>query len=426
MQERMNHPEMAQRLDALRETMQGASRAVQNGPEYANNHIHTTYSFSPYSPALAAYKAYESGLTTAGIMDHDTVAGALEFVEASQIIGIGHTVGFELRCRMDGTPFEGLRINNPDQNSVAYLAMHGIAHQTLPEAQAFLTPYREARNMRNRAMVQRLNAVTAPLGIALDFDADIVPLSQAADGGSVTERHILYALARRLMDRFGRGEALLAALRDDLGLAIPAKIDQQLQSSDDPWYDYRLLGLLKAELVAKFYIDATDECPHVSDFIALSGRLHAIPAYAYLGDVQGSVTGDKKDQTFEDGYLDELVPWLAQAGFRAITFMPSRNTPQQLARIMALCDQYGLFQISGEDINSPFQSFICPQLAEPPYRHLVESTWALIGHEQAVTRAPQTGMFAPEVIRRMPTLAQRIKHFAALGRAPYAQKEERR
>ena len=32
---------------------------------------------------------------------------------------------------------------------------------------------------------------------ALDYDIDVLPLSEAVRGGSVTERHILYALARR-------------------------------------------------------------------------------------------------------------------------------------------------------------------------------------------------------------------------------------
>ena len=56
----------------------------------------------------------------------------------------------------------------------------------------------------------------------------------------------------------------------------------------------------------------------------------AISAYAYLGDVGDSVTGDKRAQKFEDDYLDELVPYLKELGFRAITYMPSRNTKAQL------------------------------------------------------------------------------------------------
>lgn len=45
-----------------------------------------------------------------------------------------------------------------------------------------------------------------------------------------------------------------------------------------------------------------------------------IAAYAYLGDVGNSVTGDKKAAKFEDDYLDELVGVLLELGFDAITY----------------------------------------------------------------------------------------------------------
>ena len=38
-----------------------------------NNHIHTTYSFSPYSPTAAVYFARAAGLCTCGLMDRRKV-----------------------------------------------------------------------------------------------------------------------------------------------------------------------------------------------------------------------------------------------------------------------------------------------------------------------------------------------------------------
>ena len=54
----------------------------------ANNHIHTIYSFSPYSPTKAAFMAYSAGLTSAGIMDHDSLSGAEEFKAAAKMLGV--------------------------------------------------------------------------------------------------------------------------------------------------------------------------------------------------------------------------------------------------------------------------------------------------------------------------------------------------
>lgn len=417
--DQLSAPSKAERLAALEKLMAEYKSGAMEMPvpsKTVNNHIHTTYSFSPYSPTKAAYMAFASGLTTAGIMDHDSVGGAEEFIRAGEIIGIATTVGFECRCSMAGTPFDGKRTNNPDQNSVTYLAMHGIPHQNITKAAQFLTPYRERRNTRNQAMTKNLNEILAPSGIELDFYRDIAAISQSANSGSITERHILFALAHKLVEKMGRGEALVQFLREELSLPVEGGMLKTLMDSENPMYEYYLLGLLKSHLVEQFYIPGTDECPHITDFIKLANELGAASAYPYLGDVAGSVTGDKKDQTFEDAFLDELVAWLKETGFNSITFMPSRNTLPQLERLMALCKKHELFQISGEDINSPFQSFICDALEKPEFQHLIHSTWALIGHEKAATNRLEDGMFSAETIEKMPSLSQRIQHFEAIGR----------
>ncbi|MDR1439634.1 MAG: PHP domain-containing protein, partial [Clostridiales bacterium] len=395
----------------------GGKGAAGAPPEYVNNHIHTIYSFSPYSPTKAVHKAWESGLATAGIMDHDSVAGALEFIEAGRIMGVATTLGLECRCSMAGTPFEGRLLNNPDQKSVAYVAMHGIPRGSIGMAQGFITPYRERRNARNALMARRLDELFEPFGIRLGFEADVLPLSRHAEGGSVTERHILFALAGKLEAKFGRGEGLLGFLGGSLGLSAPGAVREKLLDAGNPMYGYYLLGLLKSQLVERFYIDAGDELPSVAAFVGAAREAGAIPAYAYLGDVSNSVTGDKKDQRFEDGYLDELIAWVAANGFCAVTYMPTRNTKAQLARLIGLCERHGLFQISGEDINTPFQSFVCAALGDPAYAHLVDATWALIGHEAASGEDPRDGMFSERSVARTPDLAQRVRRYAAIGRA---------
>ena len=149
---------------------------------YVNNHIHTTYSFSPYSPTTAVYMAWQNGLRTAGIMDHDSVAGAHEFIEAAAVIGLPVTCGVECRVDMSMTRLNGRRINNPDQDSVAYVAMHGIPHQNINRVDAFFAPYRAHRNIRNRKMCDRINSLISPYDLSLDFDRDVLPISNYAEG----------------------------------------------------------------------------------------------------------------------------------------------------------------------------------------------------------------------------------------------------
>jgi len=380
-----------------------------------NNHIHTTYSFSPYSPTAAVWFARAAGLCTCGLMDHDSIAGAEEFIAAATAAGMGSTIGIECRVSFKDSPFGTRRLNNPDQDGVVYMALHGVPHNKADEVNAFFAPYRAHRNERNRKMVAAINEMLGQYGIQLDFEKDVLPLSNYAKGGSVTERHISSALAYKMLEVIGSGEKLIAFIKNDMQLPISAKIEGFLCDESNPHMMYDLLGWIKSQLIAKFYIDATDECPDVREVLALSERVGAISAYAYLGDVGDSVTGDKRAQKFEDDYLDELIEFIAGLGFRAVTYMPSRNTRAQLDRVRALCDKHGLFQISGEDINSPRQSFVCEAQRDPAFRNLFDATWALIAHEWRATNNPADGFFSPESIAKWPDINDRVAAFAKFG-----------
>ncbi len=350
---------------------------------YVNNHIHTIYSFSPYTPTTAVEAAAKNGLKTAGIMDHDSVGGAKEFIEAGKKYNMPVTVGVECRVDMSGTALNGKRINNPDQKSVAYVAMHGIPHQNIDRVDAFFAPYREKRNIRNAKMCENISELTKPYGITLDFEADVKPLATS----TVTERHILYALAKKITAAYDTPEKVVDFIGNKMGIALSDKVKAQILAGNETphFYEYDILGALKGNMVEKFYIDATDELPDVKDFVNMVHENGGVAAYAYLGDVGDSVTGDKKAQKFEDDYLDLLFDVIDELGFDAVTFMPTRNTAQQLDRLMAMCEEKGFFQISGEDINSPRQSFICKAYENPKFDHLVDAAFTLIDYENAAT-----------------------------------------
>ena len=365
---------MENRLAALRKLYQENEKIVPT--DAVNNHVHTWYSFSPYSPSEAIWKAYNAGLSIVGIMDHDSAAGTSEFIQAGEIVGITVTNGVECRVSMAGTALAEKSINNPDQRGVAYAAMHAIPRSKIKEAQEFFEVVRQRRGLRNRRMMEKINECLAPIDIVLDYDEDVLPLSQADEGGSVTERHLLYAIALKIIDKFPTGNELISALKK-----LEVNVSEELASEENPYRAYDLLGKLKTGLIDKFYIRATDELVPCAEFTAFANRIGAIPAYAYLGDVEQSVTGDKRPQSFEDSYLDLLFDEIKRLGFKAVTYMPSRNTLEQITRLRELCAKHDLIQISGEDINSPRQNFICEKLADPEYKDLTESAWMLTKHE---------------------------------------------
>ena len=415
----LNAPTKEERLANLKELAKLHKEGVLPMPKdggYVNSHIHTTYSFSPYSPTKAVYMAWINGLTTAGIVDHDSVSGCREFIEAGEIVGMITTIGVECRVSFKETPFKDRRLNNPDQIACGYVLAHGIPHQSIDKVTEFLKPYRLARNERNRKMIANINRFIEGSGIVLDFDKDIVPLSNWDEGGSVTERHLLYGLATKIVEVCGKGQKVIDFLAEKFGLSLSDKQVKQMLDLEYPYYEYDLLGILKGSLVEKIYVDATDECPDVRDFLAAVKEFGAVSAYAYLGDVGDSVTGDKKTQKFEDDFLDELIPYVKELGFNALAYMPSRNTLAQLERVMKLCKENDLFQISGEDINSPRQAFVNDKIKEEPFQHLITATWTLIGHEKQATQDLEDGMFTEKTMKQYPSIEERIEYFSECGK----------
>ena len=383
---------------------------------YINSHIHTTFSFSYYTPTMSIWMAFRSGLQTAGIMDHDTISGAREFMIAGKIAGIPTTKGVECRADFSKTLLKGRSINNHDQKSIAYIAIHGVPDNQIDRINSFFAPYREERNKRNTLMVQRLNEIIKNFSLSLDFYQDVLPLSYFLQGGTVTERHILLALAYKILAKFSKGrDVCIDFLIKKLKIDISKKNLSYLEDKKNYFYAYDILNVLKSS-IELFYINATTECTNVNDVIALADETGSIPTYCYLGDVTESVTGDKKDQKFEDDYIELLFNVIKELGFKAVAYMPTRNSINQIKRIQELCKKFGFFQINGEDINSPRQSFICEILKTNELHNIVDSAWALIGHERRVKEDLNEGLFSRKMIKKYPDLNKRIEIFKNIGK----------
>jgi len=415
----INSAEKTARLEASRDlgTLIRSGSLSRKALEEVNNHVHTTWSFSPYEPSGAAYAAWKAGLGIVGSIDHDSIGAASELLQAAKDLGIASTVGFEMRVSFLDTPLADRKINNPDSPGIVYMCVHGVPHQKIEEVSRFLKPVNKERNLRNKAQVEALQALVGQYGFDLDFERDVVPLSHSEEGGSITERHILYAMAKQCIVMFGKGEKLLRFLAKDLKIALSQKVQSLLLDQDNPHYAYDLLGVFKSNFLPRFFIQpAKAECPAVRDVVAFGNSIGAIPAYAYLGDIAQSVTGDKKAEKFEDDFLVELMDLLVDIGYPAITYMPPRNTLEQMHRLQGLAKERNLMEISGVDINSSRQSMNCPELLQPSCRHLVDAAWALVAHEKLATMDSTLGLFHPENPYARKSLDERLSLYSSLGR----------
>jgi hypothetical protein len=416
------------RLAALRffedATGRFGTHSIKRDAAEVNNHIHTIYSFSPFSPSMAALLAREAGLGTAGSVDHDSIAAAEEMLAACAILGIGGCVGFEVRVSLktlpDGerSPFAAKKINNPDSEGLIYMTVQGIPKQSFNKAAEFLTPLREQRLERIRAMTVSANDLLSEAGVSgIDFELDILACSKYAEGGGITERHLLAAAAKKMIQKYKQGQELPEGLKKNFGLTVPPRLQTLLSDPGNPHYLYDLLGVLKTEFLPGIFIQPDDrECIPVHKVTEFANSIAAIPVYPYLGDVGESPTGDKKTEKFEDDYIEELFAEISRLGFRAITYMPPRNTAVQLRNLRKLSAEWGFMEITGVDINSSRQSFNCPEVLQNEFRHLLDTTWALITHERLASIDERYGLFSENNPLNNMELPARLLFYANLGK----------
>lgn len=414
-----------ERLDALK-TWQNLNKSdrFKIGKGEINNHIHTIFSFSPYTPAMAALRAKEAGLEAAGSVDHDSIAAADEMIQACALLGIGGCCGFEVRVSFkkgaDGNPgrFADRKINNPDSEGFVYMTVQGIPKNAVCAAAEFLKPVREQRLKRTKAMTVSANILLKEAGISeIDFEKDICGCSKYDEGGGVTDRHLLAAAAKKITGKFGRGLQLTQCLKSKIGITVPVKIRPLLLQDDNPHYLYDLLGVLKTEFLPEIFIQPDEnECIPAEKVTSFAASINAIPAYAYLGDIAESLTGDKRAEKFEDDYIDDLFDELSRLDYKAVTYMPPRNTPAQLEKVQQLCRKYKFMEISGVDINTSRQSFNCPEVLKDQYRHLVDTTWALIAHERLSGIDSRFGLFSQDNPFASFELEKRLNIYSGLGK----------
>ena len=281
---RLDSESANERINAIKELKKLIDKGelkADSSKSYVNDHIHTKYSFSPYTPSAAVFYAWKAGLETCGIMDHETVAGCKEFIEAGKILNIPVTCGLECRVKMNKTALEGKYINNPYQKSIAYFVMHGIPHQMLEKVDAFFKPLREKRNERNKKICDKLNKYFRSLKeIYVDYEKDVLPLSMYDKGGTVTERHICQAFAKQFIKSFTNNE-MLHIFELDCEVPFSDEYPKAFLKFKDEELEYELIHIFKEILINFVYVDADEECVELSDLVKLCNEVGAICAYAY-------------------------------------------------------------------------------------------------------------------------------------------------
>ncbi len=160
-------------------------------------HTHSNASDGTDSPAALVAGAAEAGLAAIALTDHDTVAGLDEAAAAAGELGVGFVRGCELAVSSPYGEMHLLGLWLPERPT-------GLA--------AALARIREARDARNREMVERFRRA----GYAVSYGE----LLETAAGESVGRPHMARLLVRKGICASTR-EAFARFLGDDRSMYVP-------------------------------------------------------------------------------------------------------------------------------------------------------------------------------------------------------------
>lgn len=327
-------------LTELAKMVAGGDFAQPHELPIHNLHGHTFYSYNcyGYSPSRYAWLAFRNGFEAVGAVDFDVVDALEEFYGACRLLNLRSVVSLESRVFVP--EFSTRVINSPGEPGVAYHMAVGFTERPKnPEAAKFLAGMRESSERRNRDLLARVNAFTAP--VTLDYEKDVLPLTPKANA---TERHIVMAYAKKAAAMFTDRAVLADFWKQKVGAT-----DADLDLPDGP----KLLNLIRAKTMKKggvgYVQPGKDTFPLMADmnrFALLSG---AIPTAAWL---DGTSDGEK--------CMEELLRVSMASGVAAFNIIPDRNyTPgkpdqklQNLYDVVKLADGLHLPVIIGTELNS--------------------------------------------------------------------------
>jgi len=241
-----------------------------------NMHIHSFYSFNSqgYSPAHIALVCRQKGLYAAALCDFDVLDGLEEFIAAGQMLGLRTAVHLETRAYLK--EYALVDINSPGEPGVTYILGAGFGCLPAPGSTAMktLSAFRQQANLRNRALVGRINACLPE--ISIDYNADVIPLSP---GGCPTERHIVQAYRLKAQAVFQIREQLTS-----FWSKLLRKTDQEVGKllNDLPIMDEKVRALLAKSGGIGYVRPDEKTFPPVDDFIACVLQCEAIPMASWL------------------------------------------------------------------------------------------------------------------------------------------------
>lgn len=399
-----------QRLSHLREFVEqdAAGVASTSRSDRIFCAVPTSYSVGAHSPSYIAFEARTSGLGAVGSMDELSIDASGELYEACKTVGIGSTFGFCLEVSFDAAPIKEILPSEPDGTTLSRIELYGVPFTSRDHIQQFLRPIQDARNARQRKQTGRLNKAISSLGLgSLEYDSEV--LSATNSGGSVTDLHLMLALARRIVKRKKSEAELTAFLRESVGISLTDEHAQELVAAEGQSRAYRLAELLKERFIGEIALSPNrSECVSVADVVSFASEVGAIPCFRLADLPQDAET------------LQSLLDGLVQMRFAGISFAPADLSAEQVQQLHAAALERELLELPATSRyggnESGQENLALPALSESEHGHLLRNSWALVAHQQLEACNPRLGLLAAGNPFFELTVPERAAKYAELGK----------
>ncbi len=373
----LNSPSTDERRLALAEAVRSFSGGHVVRPHdtgWVNTLARTffSYSYDGYSPSRLAWEAVIRGLSVIGCADLDNLGALGEMQTAGDALGIRVTVSLETVARAQS---HGDReVNCP--GSPGLVRALGVGFTDIPAVDCdhgqLIASLPDRLRRRNRAMIDALNPLLAP--VTVDHDEDVLPLTPA---GNATPEHVALAYVNKAKEVFADAPDQAVFWADVLACS-PKDAEALIQD------EHALIDAVGDKL-RRMAPEQPDPGAHpaVEDFFRAVLASGALPCLLWA---DGQSAGEED----ADRLLDEAVGW----GVRAVAVAPDacwnvadpeakKTRLAALAAMMAAAKTRSLPVLAGSFMNGARQKFVdsfdAPELSAF-FRDFTDGAFWLYGH----------------------------------------------
>lgn len=361
-----------------------------------NLNVHTTSSFSPYTPQLGAYMAYKSGITLAGVCDFGSVSAISEFEKSCSILNMAYVSGFEMTV-------------SHDVLGDSLVSFYGINAENQKSFTAVLDEFRNACMQKSISLAENLNRKLKKFNIFIDFEKDVMPMVNYKKGGAVTLKHVYKALARKIIEINGIGKPTADFIRDKMCFDIAECDYNLLCDKNDPYYIYDLISALRSS--SKIHVSESDY-PDVQTVLDIAKQQGVICAYQYDNGPNWISSETETEKTLKE--FDEKLDELKQLGFNAVCICAKNlgiNTATAFAKRI---ESKEMLVILNEKTEYPRNRFDIVKL-DSVSNFVNRCAYAVLGNAISIISNPDDAMFSNKTIEKCPDFSERLAIFSGIG-----------